>query len=199
MLVNYTGSAGYGMASIRALEGQVGTLDVQDVLKSVDYLVQAGFNRSRLYLYGGSHGGFLVTHLTCRPDYEWRACASVNAVIDFPSMHLTSDIPEFAWGQNGLPYDLRHPAPPNRGELEIMRLSSPSSKVQQCKTPTIVLLGENDLRVPMSQGVVWFTWLKAQGTVAEAFCYPGTGHAIDSPEGEFQELYQVFRFFKEHQ
>lgn len=186
------------MESIKALEGQIGTTDVHDVLNAVEFLVdQVGYNRNKMVLYGGSHGGFIVAHLSCRPEFDFKACAAVNAVIDLPSMAITSDIPDFAWGQLGLHYDLRNPVPPGR-EIEVMRLCSPSSKIQQAKTPTIVLLGENDLRVPASQGMAWYTWLKARGIPAEAYCYPGTGHAIDSPEGEYQELYQAFKFFSKY-
>jgi acylaminoacyl-peptidase len=187
------------MQAIRALEGQVGTLDVQDCLRAADWLLaQHGYSRENMFLYGGSHGGFLVAHLSCRPEHAFRACAAINAVIDFPGMSLTSDIPDFAWGQNGLPYDLRAPAPPGRGELEIMRLSSPSSRVHLARTPTVLLLGANDLRVPASQGMAWHAWLKARGVPTEAYLYPGTGHAIDSAEGEFQELYQTYRFFAKY-
>ncbi len=139
-----------------------------------------------------------MAHLSCRPEYDFKACAAVNAVIDLPGMSITSDIPDFCWGQTGLTYDLRSPRPPEKGELEIMRLSSPSSRITDAKTPTVLLLGENDLRVPPSQGKAWYTWLRAKVIPTEIFVYPGTGHAIDSPEGEYQELYQTFRFFSQY-
>ncbi len=147
-------------------------------------------------MYGGSHGGFLVAHLSCRPEYDFKACAAVSAVIDLPVMSLTSDIPDFAWGQTGLPYDLHNPRPPTEDELKFMRTCSPSSRVADAKTPTIVIVGEIDLRVPPSQGKAWYTWLRAKGIPAEIFAYPGTGHPIDTPVGEFQSLYQMFQFFE---
>lgn len=196
--INYTGSAGYGMKAISTLEGQVGILDVNDCLTAVDALIATGYNPDRLFLYGGSHGGFLVAHLSCRPERQFKACVALNAVIDMPNMSATSDIPDFCWGQNGLPYDLRCPAPPNRGELEVMRLCSPSSRVHLASCPTLVVLGENDLRVPASQGIAWHTWLKARGIPTEAYMYPGTGHAIDSEEGEYQELYQSFLYYQRY-
>ena len=66
LLVNYRGSLGSGEAGVRSLPGRVGVQDVKDcydallhVLKSEDFPI----DKEKLFLYGGSHGGFLVTHL----------------------------------------------------------------------------------------------------------------------------------------
>ena len=62
---NYTGSIGYGEKYINKLLGQIGSLDVEDCLASVRHLVASGVSKDgpgRQFLYGGSHGGFLLGH-----------------------------------------------------------------------------------------------------------------------------------------
>lgn len=202
--INYSGSAGYGQAGIRALEGKIGTLDVDDCIGAVTFLVESvGFSKDRLYLYGGSHGGFLVAHLSCRPEFKFSACIAINAVIDHPSMSVTSDIVDYSWGQLGLSMDMRKPLPPTAEALKAMYEASPSSRIAAVPAdqlpPTLILIGEEDLRVPASQGKAWYTWLKAKGVHAEIYCYPGTGHAIDSAEGLYQDLAQTLRFLAKFQ
>lgn len=197
--VNYTGSAGYGQEAIRRLEGNVGTLDVADCLRATGHLVaERGFSRDRLYLFGGSHGGFLVCHLSCTAEFRFRACAAHNPVVDLGAMAVTSDIPDFAWGQLGLPYDLQRPRPATEDEQRRMFRASPSSRVHEAHCPTVVLLGEGDLRVPPSQGRAWCTWLRARGVPCELYSFPGTGHAIDSATGEYNEYLRVFSLFGRH-
>jgi len=62
---NYTGSTGYGEEHIRALIGKCGTLDVEDCIETVRYLVKLGVAEEgpgKIFITGGSHGGFLTGH-----------------------------------------------------------------------------------------------------------------------------------------
>ncbi|KAF8651083.1 hypothetical protein AX16_004945 [Volvariella volvacea WC 439] len=64
-LPNYTGSLGYGENAVRALLGQCGSLDVEDCVSSVRYLIEKGYateGPGKLFIMGGSHGGFLTAH-----------------------------------------------------------------------------------------------------------------------------------------
>lgn len=202
--INYSGSSGYGQAGIRRLEGKVGSLDVDDCIEATRYLVESvGFSQDNLHLYGGSHGGFLVAHLSCRPEFKFRACVAVNAVIDYPSVSVTSDTVDFAFGQLGLFHDIRHPLPPTLTDLQLMYEASPSSRIASVPTehlpPTLIMIGEDDLRVPPTQGKVWYTWLRAKGVHAEIYYIPGTGHALSSPEGTYQLLVKTFQFLAKFQ
>ena len=66
---NYTGSTGFGDFYVQTLIGQCGTLDVEDVKASVDYLVKEGKGEhgpGKQFVTGGSHGGFLSAHRKSR-------------------------------------------------------------------------------------------------------------------------------------
>jgi hypothetical protein len=62
-LPNYTGSLGFGEKYIQKLLGHCGTMDVQDVVESVNELIRLGISEhGRQVIQGGSHGGFLAAH-----------------------------------------------------------------------------------------------------------------------------------------
>jgi len=183
--INYTGSVGYGENSIRALEGRIGDLDLSDTIWCKDELLKAGqYDERNVFLYGGSHGGFVCSWLSAKYPDMFRAACIINPVIDLPGklstlldlwlcagMLISSDIPDFAFGQLGIPYELAYPRPPNSEEIAKQHSHSPSSMVDHVKTPTLVLLGESDLRVPISQGLNWHSWLKARGVPTEYKIY----------------------------
>jgi len=63
--VNYTGSLGFGDKHVRVLQGQCGSLDVVDCYETFQYLVKEGIAQEgpgKVFVSGGSHGGFLAGH-----------------------------------------------------------------------------------------------------------------------------------------
>lgn len=70
-LPNYTGSLGFGRASVLALIGNCGTLDVGDCIASTRYVTDelkfARWGKGRQFVIGGSHGGFLTAHCESQP------------------------------------------------------------------------------------------------------------------------------------
>ena len=61
----YTGTVGFGQKYVEELLGKIGTLDIQDCIASVRHLIELGLTKEGAgyqYLYGGSHGGFIIGH-----------------------------------------------------------------------------------------------------------------------------------------
>ena len=90
---NYTGSVGYGQDNVYSLGGNIGDYDIADCLAALDhFLNKSEKTYDNVFVFGGSHGGFLTAHLTAaRPD-QFRA-----AVIRFEKTWLVWDfnmIPE---------------------------------------------------------------------------------------------------------
>lgn len=93
LLINYRGSSGAGDASLRHLPGKAGDADVKDCkLATDDALAKFPINHQSVVLFGGSHGGFLVTHLSGQHPEVYKAVVSRNPVVDVATMYNYTDI-----------------------------------------------------------------------------------------------------------
>jgi dipeptidyl aminopeptidase/acylaminoacyl peptidase len=92
-LVNYPGSTGYGQEPVDRLTRELGTLDVEACRAVPAFLSSQGFTIDKTYLFGGSHGGFIISHLLARwPDeFAAAAMANVSPSLSNPSDYFASD------------------------------------------------------------------------------------------------------------
>lgn len=97
VFVNYRGSTGAGQAGIDFLLGRVGDADVKDCALATRKCCQlfTWLDPNRMALVGGSHGGFLVHHLSGQYPDMFKAVVSRNPVADVSSMSIVSDIPDW--------------------------------------------------------------------------------------------------------
>lgn len=97
MLINYRGSIGAGQDSVNFLLGRIGTSDVADCIQAIDeaFSKYSWLDPNRVILVGGSHGGFLVTHLSGQYPTKFKVVVARNPVIDVASMSIISDIPDW--------------------------------------------------------------------------------------------------------
>lgn len=96
--VNYPGSLGFGQDFVDALAPELGILEVNATLATKHYLntlsLASGTKRKCVYI-GGSHGGWIGSHLTSKYPEEFDACVMRNPVVDLPSMLSVTDIPDW--------------------------------------------------------------------------------------------------------
>ena len=88
---------------------------------------------------GGSHSGFLGGHVIAK-DKRYKACVIRNPVTNIASMYNVTDIPDWCVAETA------------SDSIQIMFDKSPMSLVNQITTPTLFLIGDQDKRVPPSQG-----------------------------------------------
>jgi dipeptidyl aminopeptidase/acylaminoacyl peptidase len=172
VLPNPRGSTSYGQAFTRGCTGDWGGADAEDILACCDDLAQRGIaDGDRMFVSGGSYGGFMTSWLVSHSD-RFRAATAIAAVVDQTSMALTTEIPEFAlFHMGGMPWD-------RRAEYE---RRSPLSYLPEVKTPVLVIHWEGDIRVPMSQGEELYSGLRLLGREAELVRYPGGFHIFRTP------------------
>ncbi|GAA5863549.1 hypothetical protein JCM3774_006521 [Rhodotorula dairenensis] len=186
--VNYPGSTGFGQQTIDDLPPLLGTLEVEATLAAGRYLRDelrlAADGRNKPLLMGGSHGGWTACHLTARWPDEYGAVVMRNPVTDLVANASMTDIPDWCYEEAAIPYPLEGP-PSLVSPEEYRRMYdiSPLRHAHRVTTPTLLLIGLEDRRVPPNQGRAWYHALKkpseGRGPVnVEMMTFPGNSHPI---------------------
>jgi len=164
---NPRGSAGYGQAHGRAIQGAMGGLDLADVLDFLDgALAEHGdLDGERLGILGGSYGGFL-TAWTIAHDHRFRSAIVERGYLDPTAFVGSSDI------------GMMFPQQYHGADREAMRAQSPQEVAHLVTTPTLVIHSEEDLRCPIGQAETWYATLKLNGVQAEFLVFPGENHEL---------------------
>lgn len=208
LLVNYRGSTGFGSHALFSLPGRIGTVDVSDVVsatQSIKNLSPALVSGAACGIVGGSHGGFLTTHIVGQYPDMFQAAAARNPVTNLASMFTTSDIPDWtvveASGVGSFSFD-RYQVP-DENRLKEMYLCSPIRYVGATIAPVLVCLGAKDMRVPYSQGMEYYYALKSQRSdetegeeTVKLRVYPEADHAIDIPASEADQWITIMNWFR---
>ncbi|KAK0563625.1 hypothetical protein OC844_002122 [Tilletia horrida] len=197
-LPNYSGSVGISPAFVNSLLGKCGTLDVADCTATTDQLVEQGVAaRGRLFITGGSHGGFLTAHLVGRTADCYRAAVMRNPVIAVGQQAVTSDIEDWCYAEFGEPFNFAHPPTLRPDVFKRLEDQSPIAHMHKIEAPVLLLIGLKDLRVPYwSQGRVLYHSLKAQKKPVRMLTFKDADHALDTLEAESISLLSTVRWFR---
>ena len=140
LLVNYRGSLGVDEDYVNTLIGNAGDMDVKDVIQFVNYFINKSLvDSSKLILFGGSHGGFLVTHLSGQlPNINFKACIARNPVIDLSFDGQTSDFPDVDYVESfGRTKSFAFDSALDSDSLKVMFEKSPINWINNVKVPTL--------------------------------------------------------------
>jgi dipeptidyl aminopeptidase/acylaminoacyl peptidase len=189
LLPNPRGSTSYGQRFTRACTGDWGGADCEDILSCCDDLVRrGGGDADRMFVSGGSYGGFMTAWIVGHTR-RFRAATAVAAVIDQTSMILTTEIPDFCrFNFDGTPWD----------QPEVYRERSPLTYLPDVATPVLVVHWEGDLRVPIGQGEELYAGLRLLGKEAEFLRYPGGAHIDRSPSQAVDWVTQMLAWNERH-
>ncbi len=171
--INPHGSTGYGQAFTEQISGDWGGAVYEDLMKGVDYLIARGnVDPDRLGAAGGSYGGYMVNWILGHTD-RFKALMSHAGVYNLTSMYGATEelwFTEFEF--KGNPWD--NPALYTRW--------SPHLFASKFRTPTLVIHGELDYRVPIGEGLQLFTTLQRRGVPSKLLYFPDEGHWILKPQ-----------------
>ncbi len=171
MQVNFQGSTGWGNDFAQRIQGAWGDRPTGDVLRGTDALVATGLvDPQRLALAGGSYGGYLAAWVAAHTD-RFRCIVNHAGVYDTLA-HWACDVTQGrhrAFG--GQPWD----------GLEAIDRWNPARFTQGMRTPMLVIHGDQDYRVPGTQGLACYNVLKAKGVPARLVYFPDEGHWILKP------------------
>jgi dipeptidyl aminopeptidase/acylaminoacyl peptidase len=171
---NPRGSDGYGEAWMQAIRANWGTPAMTDILAGIDWVcANMPIDRTRLYLSGGSYGGYLTTWILAH-DSRFRAAVAQRGVYNLLSFYGTTDIPNFVEQS----FDVK-----GLGAADILWRNSPLAYAEQIHTPLLIKHAENDFRVPIEQAEQLFSHLHRLGRDVCFHRYPRDGHEL-SRSGE---------------
>ena len=193
VLVNYRGSTGFGEASIQSLPGHIGTNDVADCMEALAAAVAAGVaDPDRIAAVGGSHGGFLSSHLIGQHPEAFKACVLRNPVCNIAQMIYLTDIPDWcyieAWGsEKGRERAGSNPTPE---DLQRFAHVSPVRWASQVTAPILMMVGACDRRVPQDDGKRYLDAVRKEsgnGVETRLIVFPQDTHGLDKPQTEFEQ------------
>ena len=173
VMPNPRGSTGYGQKFTDEISGDWGGRVYDDIMAVTDYVAaQPWANSDRFAAAGGSFGGYMVNWLLGHTE-RFKAFVSHAGVYDLPSMGgETEELWFTKWEFGGLPWQTP----------ETYAKWSPSQFASRFKTPTLVIHGEQDYRVPYGQGLQLFTALKMNNVPSKLMIFPDEGHWILKPQ-----------------
>jgi len=167
---NYRGSTGYGDMFTTDLIGHENDLDVEDILKGVDALVERGIaDPEKLAVSGWSNGGYLTNCIITKTT-RFKAAISGAGIVDAVMEWGSNDEPAYTMVfKQGLPWT----------NAEKYHKASPTYDLGKVRTPTLIHVGANDERCPPGQSRMLYRALKEYVNVpTELIVYPGEGHGI---------------------
>ena len=188
--VNYHGSSGFGHAFLDSITHRWGELELRDIEAGTDWLLKHSWaDRRRVFATGGSYGGYMVAwmnghvapgrykayvcHAGC---FDWEAIFSNDAY----TWHA-KELGAWYWD-----------------DPVKVRAQSPSSFVSAMRTPTLVVHGALDYRVPDQQGLAYYNTLKAKGVDARLLWFPDENHWILRPRNSKLWYEEFFGWLEQH-
>ena len=173
VMPNPRGSTGYGQKFIDDINGDWGGKPYDDIMAIVDSVAALKYvDPDRMAAAGASYGGYMIDWILGHTT-RFKALVSHDGVFDLRSMAGSTEELWFpAWEFKGMPWD----------NPEMYARWSPSFFVKDFKTPTLVIHGEDDFRVPLEQGLQLFTALQTQKVPSKLLEFPGEGHWVLKPQ-----------------
>ena len=183
---NYRGSSGYGASFRRQIAGDYFRQGFEDIMSGVDHLIEQGIaDPDKLVHMGWSAGGHWSNWALTHTD-RFKAIASGAGAVNWISMWAQSDMQinrEFYF--QGTPYD-------NRDHYLAV---SPLTYIKNAKTPTLIMCGTNDNRVPNPQSRELYLNLQKLGVPVEYIEFPGMRHGITKPRYQLVKMYAELAWF----
>ena len=184
--VNYHGSAGFDEPFLGSIDGDLGPRELADTEAVTDVLIKEGIvDKNKLYAAGGSYGGYMVAWMNGHTDrYKAYVCHAgvYNWTTQFGDdgyLWLNQELGVWPWEN-----------------LEKYQSQSPHAFSKNFKTPTLVIHGELDYRVPYYEGLEYYNTLRAKGIAARLVVYPDENHWILKPQNSRLWYREFFAWLK---
>jgi dipeptidyl aminopeptidase/acylaminoacyl peptidase len=176
VMINPHGSTGYGQTFTDSIRDDWGGKPYVDLMKGVDYVLgkYPFTDGSRMGAAGGSYGGYMVDWMAVHTG-RFKAFISHAGIFEKWSMYGAT---EELWFEE---HDMRGTPWSNPESYRKWSALTYAEALGKYKTPTLVIGGEGDFRVPYTQSLEFFTALQRQEVPSKLVIYPDEGHWILKP------------------
>src|SRR6059058_997160 len=174
VMINFHGSTGYGQKFTDSISGDWGGKPYVDLMKGLDYVEKTYpfIDKNREAALGASYGGYMANWLLGHTN-RFKCIVSHDGVFNAESAYGTTEELWFAeWEFKGPPWKNR----------ELYRKWSPHEYAANFKTPTLVVHGQNDYRLDVSEGFQLFTTLQMLKVPSKMLYFPDEGHWVLKPQ-----------------
>lgn len=170
--VNFHGSTGYGQKFTDAISQHWGDYPLEDLMKGLDVVARLPYvDSTRMGAAGASYGGYMIYWLAGHTD-RFRALVAHDGVFNAASMYgSTEELWFVGWEFGGTPYAGR----------DLYEKWSPLNFVRNWKTPILIVHGQNDYRVDISEGYQAFTAARTMKVPAKFLYFPDEDHWVTRP------------------
>ena len=185
LMINRRGSTGYGQKFTDEITNDWGGRAYTDVMNGVDFTLKKYpfIDGTRMAAAGGSYGGYMADWIATHTG-RFKAIVSHASVYDKTAMWATEELWFEEHDMQGAPW----------ANPESYKKWSPSTYAGELgifKTPTLVIAGERDYRVPYTQSLEFFSALQRQGVPSKLVVFPDEGHWVLKPQNS-QFWYKTF-------
>ena len=174
VMVNFHGSTGYGQKFIDAINGNWGGAPFDDLMLGLDYAEKTYpfIDKGRECALGASYGGYMINWIEGHTD-RFKCLVSHDGMFNTESAYGTTEELWFnEWEFKGTPWTNR----------EMYRKWSPHLSATNFKTPLLVVHGQLDYRLDVSEGFQLFTTLQRLKVPSKMLYFPDEGHWVLKPQ-----------------
>ena len=189
-MVNFHGSTSFGNAFGKSIVGAHGDKPFTDVMKATDYLLAnyPFIDSTRMGAAGGSYGGYLVNWIAGH-THRFKALISHAGVYNLMGQFASDVTYERVKNYNGAPWE---------GRYEEINRYNPAFFADHFSTPMLIIHGERDYRVVVTQGLEIYGVLKGKGVDARLVYFPNENHWILQPQNSIYWYKEVHGWFAKY-
>ncbi len=179
IMIDFHGSTGYGQAFTDSISGDWGGKPLEDLKLGLEAALKQypWLDGDRVCALGASYGGYMMNWIAGQWPDRFKCIVSHDGIFDNRTMYYSTEELWFPEWENGGPEYLNPAA---------YAKHNPIDHVSKWKTPTLVIHGQLDFRVPDSQGLAVFTALQRQGIPSELLYFPNENHWVLKPADSVQ-------------
>ena len=188
--IDFHGSTGYGQKFTDSIHKNWGGWPLEDLQKGMEAVgkIDAQLDTNNACALGGSYGGYMMNWISGNWPDRFKCLVNHAGILDLRAMAYETEELWFDQWDNGGPWTTRSDA----------EKWNPVNHVAKWKTPTLVIHGERDYRIPYSQSLAAFTALQQQGVESKLLVFPDENHWVLKPKNSIQWHQTVFDWVGKH-